>query len=135
MSDIQRLFDTISHAARDTRGDYHMTLGGMVDALSGYPADMPIRLDTGGAPGKPGSYRGYYSDLALSHGELDTVSKLLSELRRALGATFTGYKGGDFFMDEKTPLWVSEYGEVSGVAVMGLAAPHDTLLLITRKID
>lgn len=72
------------------------------------------------------SWRGVYTDLALIptfgdgyHEELD-AAQLLGVLRDAVGATFEGWKGGDFLMSEATPLWVSREGESSRSAVVGI---------------
>ena len=35
---------------------------------------------------------------------------LLKECRAAMGAVFTGYKGGEYQMGKSTPLWVASYG-------------------------
>lgn len=72
------------------------------------------------------SYRGFYHHAALApeHRKeyMLTVGQLLKEVEYALkeGNTFEGYKGGNFQFDEFTPIWVSEYGESSGVALIAI---------------
>lgn len=56
------------------------------------------------------SYRGYYHELAVEPAENVTVAEMLATLRGALGATFRGYKGGDYVMDEYTTVYLAHYG-------------------------
>lgn len=86
--------------------------------------------------GRLDSYRGYYKDLAFEGGSrfsededpIDTVAKLLEICRNAVGTGFTGYKGGNFPMDEDTVLWVSPYGTASGKMLVGLTIKEDKTL-------
>lgn len=55
--------------------------------------------------------------------------------RDAIGAEFTGYKGGEYYMDGQTPLWVSEHGVSSGVALVGVELVNGTLELRTKQVD
>jgi hypothetical protein len=61
--------------------------------------------------GRPHSYRGYYSDLAFEPVENTTVGGMLTAARSAMGATYTGYKGGEYQMDEWTTCWLANYGD------------------------
>lgn len=56
------------------------------------------------------SYRGYYEDLGFDPADNVTVAEMLACARLALGETFTGYKGGEYKMDEDTLCWLAEYG-------------------------
>lgn len=136
-STIQAMFDAMSNAARHTRSVYHLTLGKAIDGLSAYADDKPVRFDIGGSPGRAISYRGYYSDLALTpNGALDTVGALLHELRDALGQTFEGYKGGDFLMEADTPLWFAAYGAPSGCrAIIGIETDEGGVVLLTKDVS
>jgi hypothetical protein len=49
-----------------------------------------------------------------------TVSDLIEALDLADGATFEGYKGGQFTMNYGTDLWVSEYGQCSRRRISGI---------------
>lgn len=135
--DIQKLVDAMGEAGRIGRGNYHLTLGKAIAALAALPAETPVRYDVGGAPGEADSYRGYYSDLALEpEGGLDTAGKLLAELTAANGKTFEGYKGGDFRMEDNTPLWMATYGTTSGsLAITDLQVDAAGAVLITREVD
>lgn len=60
--------------------------------------------------GKPHSYRGYYDELAFEPVTNTTVGAMLEAAKSALNQTFQGYKGGDYVMDEWTPVWLAQYG-------------------------
>ena len=104
---MQELFDSLGAQWRQQRAESQMTLGELVSTLEVMPADAQVASLTDAH-----SYRGYYSDLAFEHHPGDTrpASDLLTECRAAMGATFIGYKGGDFVMGKTTPLWVASYG-------------------------
>lgn len=126
--DIQTMIDALSNQARSVRGDYHVTLGGAIEILSRIPKNYKVFLDylEDRSLGDEMSYRGYYSDLSFEPtAEITTVGKLLKQCENALGKTYQGYKGGDFLMDKDTPLWVSHYGNNSGIAIVDLQ--KDTL--------
>ena len=36
-----------------------------------------------------------------------------------IGETYRGYKGGDFYMDENTPIWIANWGD-GGVRIMDI---------------
>lgn len=54
-----------------------------------------------------------------------TVGELVKALNLAIGATFEGYKGGQYTMHAGTDLWVSEYGHVDDLRIVSIleAAP------------
>ena len=40
-----------------------------------------------------------------------TVGELVDGLtKKVIGRTFPGYKGGEYFMNSDTPVWLAEYG-------------------------
>ena len=140
MTDLQRLVDTMSRAMRETRSNYHMTLGGLISRLSEIGrsgmGNAKVVVDLGGSPGSFMSYRGYYDDLSLDRsGDGVTVQELLKKCETALGKHFTGYKGGEYLMDESTPLWVSEYGSASGIAIIDILLQGDRYELVTKTVD
>jgi len=116
MIDIQALIDGIGAKEQRARAGTQMTLGEMIEALKEMTPDTEIR-----GLGELYSYRGYYCDLAFEPSDDDELaSELLARCTDAMGAVFTGYKGGDFVMGALTPLWVSCYGEASGQRIMSL---------------
>lgn len=105
--DLQSFIDAKNREWRDERSSSQMTLGTLISELENRPMSQQIE-----SIGEPHSYRGYYEDLAFEkNGGLITVAELLEILNtRCIGQTFTGYKGGDFYMDANTPIWIAGYG-------------------------
>lgn len=115
-----------------------MTLGAFIAALSKLPPDKRICFGFASLyPRSFLSYRGYYDHLALDFdGERSiTVEGLLAKAKDALGATFDGYKGGDFLMNEDTPLWAGEYGRSGGSRIVGLQERKYEVLILTVPND
>jgi hypothetical protein len=138
--DIQAIFDMVSEKEmyRRTATGQNISLGGLIDALGGIAdEEMPVIFEDGLKPGGLDSYRGYYSDLAISTGRhpLGTVGSLLHGLREAIGTRLTGYKGGKFLMERHTPVWASEYGTASGAAITGVEVRDGTAVLLMKQID
>lgn len=104
---LQALLDGKSAQWQRERAATQMTLGELIASLEAMPDDAIVSN-----LGRPRSYRGYYSDLAL---KLDAgtrhASELLAECKAAMGQVFHGYKGGDFVMGAMTPVWVADYGD------------------------
>ena len=139
MIDIQKAFDAMANASKDTRSGYHVTLGEMIDQLGkAKPSALVYCADPGREAylGKVSSYRGYYSDLAFDPvQEQRTVADVLAECIAARGKTFEGYKGGEFVMEADTPLWISEYSMASGQAIIAIEDRGDAVFVITKQID
>ncbi len=99
-----------------------MNLGQFTDAVARLKPDTIVRFAFGGLPPHEfGSYRGNYSHISIGFGtELTdgvTAEKLLAKCRAADGAMFYGYKGGEFVMDRRTPLWVANYGDCTNTTI------------------
>ncbi|MCM2391730.1 hypothetical protein [Streptomyces albipurpureus] len=62
----------------------------------------------------PHSYRGYYDELAFEPAWDTTVAEMLEAVRSAKGATYEGWKGGEFTMSGYTECWLSIEGSASG---------------------
>jgi hypothetical protein len=80
------------------------------------------------------SWRGSYAELALNYktdGEEMFISDFLKMLKEAVGKTFEGYKGGEFLMDEDTPIWVANYGNSGNTAVIDVVNNGYCVILIT----
>ena len=95
------------------RSRTQMTLGQLIERLNHLHPSVTLCI------GYPHSYRGYYSDLAFEQSEVRTVDEILKEVEGCLGKEFTGYKGGEYTMDESTPVWIAEYGS-AGVRLMAI---------------
>ena len=137
MSDMQKLVDAMGAGLRESRSGYHLTLGGAIEQLAKFPKRYVVTFDeTNLSPHEEMSYRGYYSDLAFDEiNEPKTVEAFAHQLSAALGQEYTGYKGDEFLMDASTPLWVSEYGGASGIALMSMHVAEDRVVIVTKKVD
>lgn len=103
---LQAFVDGMSAQWQRERSETQMTLGGLIAALEAMPPDSDVFGMV-----EPHSYRGYYCDLAFAPTD-DKVKAgaLLIECKAAMGQVFIGYKGGDFVMGARTPVWIAHYG-------------------------
>ena len=114
---LQAMVDGWSAMDQKARAGSQWTLGDLISALEEMPPDREV-----GNLCDPHSYRGYYCDLAFENsGGNQPAGKLLDECKKAMGAVFEGYKGGDYVMGESTPIWVAEYG-CCGEKIVGIDA-------------
>lgn len=90
----------------DTTAPDPMTLSELIGALEA--ADPATVVPDGFR--FPHSYRGYYAELAFEPARNVTVAQMFGAASDALGATFEGWKGGDFTMTEDTPCWLAFEG-------------------------
>ncbi len=119
------------------------TLGSLIKALEEIEDKTSyISFDFPGVyPTTLASYRGYYEDLALGYevgysaGNNTTVQKLLDEARLCIGKTYTGWKGGEFTMDEDSTLWVSNQGECTGMAISRIEGGDGFFTLKTKIVE
>ena len=106
------------------RAKTQATLGEFIEKLSGMPPEKEID-----GLGVPHSYRGYYCDLAFEGVDgKKTVADTLEMLRGCLGKKFTGYKGGDFWMTERTPIWGADHG-CCGDRIVDINADKGSIVL------
>lgn len=136
--DLQAIMNAMNASASQERGNYHLTLGDLVQVLETTDGTIKVVYDFSeeAHPSEPISYRGYYCDLAFPpSSEPITAAELLKEAKAAVGAEFEGYKGGDFTMQDDTPLWASPYGSANGIAIMDAKIIGERLVLITKQID
>lgn len=119
---MQSLIDELGRGWRAERSLNQLTLAGLIEQLEKLDGKREIF-----GIGYAMSYRGYYCDLAFAPvDETRTVDDLLRTSKKLIGSTFTGYKGGDYLMDEHTPLWIADYGD-SGYKLMGLDIDVDPI--------
>lgn len=83
-----------------------MTLGELIAALEAEPDHIASE-----AVINPHSYRGYYDELAFETQPFGTVREMLDIARSAVGETYTGWKGGEYTMDEYTPVHLATIGD------------------------
>ena len=58
----------------------------------------------------PHSYRGYYDRLAFAPASNVSIRSMLACAREANGATYQGYKGGEYEMGDLTDCYLASYG-------------------------
>lgn len=110
-----------------------MTLGEFIKALQRQDPEEQVKFDfVHFGPTTLDSYRGYYEQLALGYESGDSryrrveqydypkVKDLLAHCQQAVGKVFTGWKGGDYTMSERTPLWVANAGETGSTAIVNV---------------
>jgi hypothetical protein len=82
------------------------------------------------------SYRGYYEELALGYGNKNiTVGELIELLKSAIGKTFTGWKGGEFKMNEMTSIYCANAGSSGGSYISGVTEYEYQVILSTDVED
>lgn len=84
-----------------------MTLGDLIQELEKYNRTQHVPVGFY----RPHSYRGYYDCLAFEPLENTTIGEMLDAAKSALGKTYTGYKGGEYRMDEYTDVYLANFGE------------------------
>jgi hypothetical protein len=120
-------------------------LGRLIEKLEKCDSSLPVRFrrlhdeaetPEGSSPRGFDSYRGYYNRLMLCWDEqLRTVAELLTEARHADGATFMGYKGGDFLMDRQTKVHPALYGDTSDDEIIDVRQRVDEVSILVAHVD
>ena len=88
---------------------HHMSLGEVIEMLKQYDRSWSVEKGFGA----PASYRGSYDEVAFAPATWATVGNMLDDAMSAVGATFTGYKGGEYTMDRDTKCHIANWGECS----------------------
>lgn len=114
-----------------------MDLGDLTDAVRNAPKGTIVMTDMGESVSNPHSYRGYYEQASIEpSGSENTLSEdFAAELEAFIDNIAEGWKGGDFYMDSSTPVWVSYEGSCSGRALVGTELRGDVLVLMTEEMD
>ena len=134
---MQALVNAMGESAKMERSKYQLTLGEIIKKLDDIDGNKNVIVDIDGflSVGEPASYRGYYSDLAFEPSDEEiTVKDFLKLCKDSNGISFEGYKGGDFKMEDDTPLWISEYGCCSDIAIMDIV-DGDHVTIVTKEIE
>lgn len=88
-------------------------------------------------PTKFDSWRGSYDELALNFVNFSSdkptlsVIEFLNMCKDVIRKVFTGYKGGEYMMDETTPIWVANYGNSGNTALIDILDNDHEIVLIT----
>lgn len=106
-----------------------MILKDLIEELEKHPKDTVLRNGFG----KPMSYIGDYYQLAFKPENNVSIGYMLENAKSALGQTFTGYKGGDFEMDEHTDCYLADYG-CTGEAIGNLLLSYMVKDIVDLKI-
>jgi hypothetical protein len=136
------------------RGNQQLSLGEFIKELESVDFKMEhndeikdVEFDFGTAlPTQLDSWRGSYDEIALGyklsgydnndeHFANTKADKLLEHLKSAIGKEYEGYKGGDFTMDENTPVWVANYGHSGNTGVVGVLDAGYKLVIITAYCE
>ena len=134
-----------------------LSLGELLARLEALDPELPVfftfdgQLD--GVPADYHSYRGYYRFIALARyfggyedgtwnylqegmTVYETVGKLAEATREAIGKTYVGWKGGNFTMSRRTPVWVSQQGGASGMGIVDVVEKDGWgVELVTKLIE
>lgn len=129
--DFQKLLDTISQAASDERSLYHVNLGALREAAMAC-SDGRVIVDGERGLGREHSYRGYYSELAFTPtNEPSLATAVKDACDRALSDEYTGWKGGEYRYNDRTPLWFAMDGDC-GPAIVALQTRDGDVHLTTK---
>lgn len=109
-----------------------LTLGELIEELKKCKLDSELYIDWGGYPGQAISYRGYYEQLAFEYGYQVTVGEFLQICKDANGRTLVGYKGGEYKMNQYTPVWIANSGSL-GRKIVGINKTTEGYILITEE--
>lgn len=121
-----------------------ITLGELISELEKRPQEQSICYDFGGLlPSYVSSWRGVYAHLALGwedyyqrqrrkpKSERPSVAEILADLKSAVGQTFEGWKGGEFEMGLRTPVWCDNCGTATSTGIVGvhpLSSDYETII-------
>ncbi len=120
--------------ARSYRSEGCMTLGELIEQLSQFDKNKPVKFDDEKIPCAFHSWRGSYDQLALSDNEspCDNVKELLSKAKEALTKEFGGYKGGEFHMNKDTVIHRANVSEVGKCFLAEVLESDDYVVLICK---
>ncbi len=117
-----------------------LSLGQLIDKLRAIPVvEAPnvqeVMFDFEYAyPTDFGSWRGVYAQLACGFefgGKAPTLTEFIAKAESCVGATFEGYKGGDYTMTRGTPVWVANYGHAGGTVITDVFDEGWQVILLT----
>jgi hypothetical protein len=111
-----------------------LTLGELIFVLSRIDPKADIQYDFGGFhPTTIDSYRGFYEQLAVGFDSYKkcTVGEFLARCNQMVGATVQGWKGGDYDVGSRTPMWVANRGHSHSTAIIGVIDLGHTAIIET----
>ena len=84
----------------------HTTLGILIGWLEKQDPSLIVKDGFG----SPHSDRGSYDELAFTPLNEARIGEMLKHARSAIGKEFSGWKGGEYLMDEDTPVYIGQFG-------------------------
>lgn len=139
--DYSTLFASMAGAAEAAMDEAPriITLGDLIGELAAAPSSNIVKVVWRGTlrnPGNVDSYRGYYSQLFIDFTASDerTVKSLLKNLRKAMGSTFEGYKGGDYTMGAHTGIFVDQHGMCEQIAACAVISQDGLTVILTERV-
>ncbi|HSF40285.1 MAG TPA: hypothetical protein VLT87_10865 [Thermoanaerobaculia bacterium] len=112
-----------------------MVLGELIERLEQEDPERRVAVGFN----RPHSHRADYSELAFEPVSDVSVGEMLAHARAALGATFTGYKGGDYRMGEYTSVHLARWGscgeEIGRVTLEYILGYPEKALAIIQEME
>lgn len=87
---------------------FDLTLGEALEILENQDPTSIIRLGWGKGSGH--SYRGYYHEIGLEPKNNVSIQEMIDELKNMIGATLTGWKGGEYQYSKESMINLAEEG-------------------------
>ncbi len=85
------------------------------------------------------SYRGYYADVAIGFKPAEkkplNVEVFLTFLKSLIGATWTGYKGGEYEGDKRTHVWIENNDEDMSDVMISEVREHKGVIIIQTECE
>jgi hypothetical protein len=139
--------DVIQNAVKVKRNEQlknspQFTLGELIMKLEGFAQDLQVVFDFDDmhptSKTSLCSWRGSYDELAIEYtkqGLGPELHEFLKRLRQAIGETFLGWKGGEFVMGKRTPLWVDNCGDGGHRGVVGAKVKDRRVIIQTAECE
>jgi hypothetical protein len=116
-----------------------MTLGNLLSELEKIDTgdedlEKRVYFDFGDTnPNGFGSWRGSYDEVCIHYGEHNApkLYDFINQVKETIGKTFCGWKGGEFTMEESTPVWVANSGCASHSALIAVVDTGYSVILMT----
>jgi len=117
-------------------GEYQISMGSIIKALSKERTGLLVKLRTGDSPGAPHAYAGSYFDLAFESSQEDiTVAEFLAVCEETIDTPVVGTDGLDYVVTHKAALWIADIGEISHIAITDVVPTDGYIQLVTKHID
>lgn len=140
--DLQNILDNAAQAQRSEKlkTSPQLSLGEIIIRLETVgDKEKKVYFDFENAfPTTIGSWRGSYDELALSfdfEGDSPTTTSLLKDFKFAVGGTYQGYKGGEYTMGKRTPVWVANYGNSGNTGIVGIKETDYSVIIETAYCE